>query len=78
MGTKTSVSFANIFMAEIENKLILQSDIKPTEWKHYIDDVFSLWGNIRKDVDRFVEQANKFRKFSNIREQNHFPQYSGF
>ena len=29
MGTKTGVSFANIFMAQIETKLIQQSDAKP-------------------------------------------------
>ena len=60
MGTKMAVSFANIFMAEIETKLILQSDTKPREWKRYIDDVFSLWDNDKKDVDRFIEQVNKF------------------
>ena len=60
MGKKMAVSFANIFMAEIETKLILQSDTKPREWKRYIDDVFSLWDNDKKDVDWFIEQANKF------------------
>lgn len=60
MGTKTAVSFPNIFMAEIETKLIQQNDISPREWKRYIDDVFSLWDSDRKDVDRFIEQANKF------------------
>ena len=35
MGTKMAVSFANIFMAEIETKLIQQNDIKPREWKRY-------------------------------------------
>ena len=33
MGTEMAVAFANIFMAEIETKLIRQSRIKPTEWK---------------------------------------------
>ena len=60
MGTKMAVSFANIFMAEIETKLIQQNDIKPREWKRYIDDVFCLWDSDKKDVDRFIEQANKF------------------
>ena len=49
MGTKMAVSFANIFMAEIETKLMQQNDIKPREWKRYIDDVFFP-----------LEQANKF------------------
>ena len=42
MGTKTAVSFANIYMAEIETNLIQQSNTNPREWKRYIDDVFSL------------------------------------
>ena len=60
MGTKMAVSFAIIFMAEIETNLILQSGTKPKEWKHYFDDAFSLWDCDRKDVDRFIQQANKF------------------
>ena len=60
MGTKMAVSFANIFMAEIETKLIQQNEIKPIQWKRYIDDVFCLWDSDKKDVDRFIEQANKF------------------
>ena len=60
MGTKMAVSFANIFMAEIETKIIQQSDTKPREWKRYIDDVFSLWDCDIKHVERFIVQANKF------------------
>ena len=60
MGTKMAVSFANIFMAKIETTLIQHSQIKPKEWRHYIDDIFSLWDSEKKDVDQFIEQANKF------------------
>ena len=60
MGTKTAVSFANIFMAEIETNLIQQSNTKPREWKRYIDDVFSLWYCNRKDVELFIKEANNF------------------
>ena len=55
-----AVSFANIFMAEIETKIIQQSDTKPREWKRYIDDVFSLWDCDIKHIERFIFQANKF------------------
>ena len=44
MGTKTGVSFANIFMAHIETAILSKSVFKPTVWKRYIDDVFSLYG----------------------------------
>ena len=60
MGTKMAVSFANIFMAKTETTLIQQSETKPKEWRRYIDDIFSLWDSDKKDVDQFIEQANKF------------------
>ena len=60
MGTKMALSFANIFMAKIERTLIQQSETKPKEWRRYIDDIFSLWDSHEKDVDQFIEQANKF------------------
>ena len=60
MGTKTAVSFANIYMAEIETNLIQQSSTNPREWKRYIDDVFSLWDCNRKDLELFIKKANNF------------------
>ena len=60
MGTIMAVSFANIFVTEIETKLIQQSETKPREWKLYIDDVFSLWDCDREEVDRFIKRANYF------------------
>ena len=50
----------NLFMAEIETKMLNESKIKPKVWKRYIDDVFSLWEVRKKDIDRFIEQANTF------------------
>ena len=54
------MSFANIFMAEIETNLILQNNTKPRVWKRYIDDVFSLWDCNRNEVERFIQEANSF------------------
>ena len=58
MGTKMAVAFANIFMADIETKMISQSKTKPIEWKRFIDDIFSLWDSDKKEIDLFIEQAN--------------------
>ena len=55
-----AVAFANLFMAEIETKMLNESRIEPKVWKRYIDDVFSLWDVNRKDINLFIEQANTF------------------
>ena len=56
MGTKTAVSFANIFMAKIEAAIIDQYSTRPLLWKRYIDDVFSLWDTNREEINNFIEQ----------------------
>ena len=58
MDTKTAVSFANIFMTHIETAILSKSVFKPTVWKRYIDDVFSLWDISKPDIETFIEEAN--------------------
>ena len=53
-----AVAFANNFMANIETQIISNSVTKPTIWKRYIDDIFSLWDVNKPDIDKFIEQAN--------------------
>ena len=62
MGTKTAVSFGNIFMAKIETAIIDQHSTKPLLWKGYIDDVFSLWDTNynREEINNFIEHANNY------------------
>ena len=60
MGTKMAVAFANIFMADIETKMISQSKTKPIEWKRFIDYISSLWDSDKKEINLFIEQANNF------------------
>ena len=59
MGTKMAVAFANIFMFEVETEILKASDIKPLQWKRYIDDVFSVWGCERDKIQLFIKEANK-------------------
>ena len=58
MGTKMAVSFANIFMATFETEILSKSVFKPTVWKRYIDDIFSLWEISKPDIEAFIEQAD--------------------
>ena len=60
MGTKMAVAFANIFMAHIEEEIIMQSKTKPREWKRYIDEIFSVWDSTKQEIYLFIEQANNF------------------
>ena len=60
LAQKQQCQFANIYMVETETNLIQQSDTKSREWKHSIDDIFSLWDCNRKDVELFIKEANNF------------------
>ena len=51
-------SFGNIFMAHIETTILSRIVFKPTVWKRYIDDIFSLWDISKPDIEAFIDQAN--------------------
>ena len=66
MGTKMAVSFANIFMAEVEREIINRSHFKPLTWKRYIDDVFSLWNINKEEINSFIKLANSYHPTKNF------------
>ena len=55
---KEQFSFANIFMAYIETQSLSKIVFKPTVWKRYMDDIFSLWDISKPGIVAFFEQAN--------------------
>ena len=57
---KEQFSFANIFMAYIETQSLSKIVFKPTVWKHYMDDIFSLWDISKQGIVAFFEQANLY------------------
>ena len=42
MGTKLAPSYANIFMGDLEEKMLASFDLQPLIWVRFIDDVFGL------------------------------------
>ena len=54
-----AVTFANIFMGEIEKQILNETAHKPLAWKPYIDDIISLWHSSRDAVEKFIKRANK-------------------
>ena len=54
IGIKVAVAFANVFMADIETKIINRSSRKPFEWKRFIDDIFSLRDITKQEIESFI------------------------
>ena len=58
MGTKMAPSYANIFMGDLEERLLLSSLKQPLSWFRFIDDVDMKWTHGVKELDEFLEHAN--------------------
>lgn len=43
MGTRMAPAFANLFMADLEEKILDEAEIKPLVWRRFIDDIFVAW-----------------------------------
>ena len=59
MGTKMAPAYANLFMAELEEKLLENYPTKPILWKRYINDVLCIWPGKQEDLDTFVQYLNR-------------------
>ena len=55
MGTRMAPSYANLFMAKLEQDLA-----RPHTWWRYIDDIFAIWQHGRESLTTFLEQINSF------------------
>ena len=59
MGTRVAPSFANIFMADFENKWVYTYPTQPLVWFRYIDDIFMVWNNSRDSLNEFLTHLNE-------------------
>ena len=66
MGTKLAPSYANIFMGELEQKLIDSSPKEPFFWKRFIDDIFMIWTHGEEELHKFLEYLNTAHQQWNI------------
>ena len=58
MVTKMAPSYANMFMGDLEERLLLLSLKQPLSWFRFIDDVDMKWIHSDKELDEFFEHAN--------------------
>jgi hypothetical protein len=61
MGTPCAPNFANIFMHDLETKLLAQAPgHTPLIWWRYIDDIFIIWLHTEQEFDEFLQYINGF------------------
>ena len=58
VGTKMAPAYANLFMGDLEQKILAQSPLKPLVWWHYIDDIFMIWLYGEEKLSVFVNLLN--------------------
>ena len=58
MGTEMALSYANLFMAHLEKKILESVDLKPNVWWRFIDDIFLLWSHGEDHLKESVELIN--------------------
>ena len=60
MGTKMVPSYANLFMADLEQELLTWTTRRPYVWWCFIDDVFAIWQHGQESLKSFLLQINSF------------------
>ena len=58
MGTQVAPTYANIFMADFENRFVYTSDMQPLLWVRFIDDIFLVWTHDRQELEDFINHLN--------------------
>ena len=54
MGTKMPPAYANLFMGDLEQKILAQSPLRPLVWWRYIDDILMIWPHGEEKLNEFV------------------------
>ena len=60
IGTKMAPSYAILFMADLEEKLLESCVKKPYIWWRYIDDIFIIWEHGEEAFKAFLSNLNGF------------------
>ena len=58
IGTKMAPPYAILFMADLEEKFLESSPLKPYVWWRYIDDIFLIWEHGKENFLKFLDSLN--------------------
>ena len=53
-------AYANIFMHDLESRLLDLAPVKPYLWLRYIDDIFMIWTAGKEQLQEFLEWMNQY------------------
>ena len=59
IGTKFVPSYGILFMAELEEEILSELELKPYPWWRYIDGIFFLWEHGEEKLKAFIEHLNE-------------------
>ena len=59
IGTKFAPPYSILFMAELEEEILSEIELKPYLWWRYIDDIFFLWEHGEEKLKGFIEYLNE-------------------
>jgi hypothetical protein len=60
--TKFAPAFANIFMAELENKMLAGYHLSPSVWFRFLDDIFFIWLHGKESLLEFLNYINNYHE----------------
>ena len=62
MGTRMAPSFACLFMADLEDRMLNAAPCRPWIWWRYIDDIFFIWTRDGSSLNAFFDHINSFHR----------------
>ena len=59
IGTRFAPPSSILFMAELEEEILREVELKPYLWWRYIDDIFFIWEHGEEKLKEFIDVLNK-------------------
>ncbi|XP_074819362.1 GPI alpha-1,4-mannosyltransferase I, stabilizing subunit [Natator depressus] len=66
MGTRMAPQYANIFMADLEQRFLSSRPLTPLLYLRYIDDIFIIWTHGKAALEEFHHDFNNFHPTINL------------
>ena len=60
IGLKFALTYACIYVDEVEQKFLETQSKKLLIWWRYIDDIFFIWAHGEQELERFLKNLNSF------------------